>query len=175
MESLQNYNNRKTKSPNNSFNQTIVDLHPEDIYNFQSLSTRLSVVEKENELKKQKIITLEKVYIVQIMKNLKIAETITEVMADLTNQENIFEGVKESITAINVEINGFKNVDKSNQINYAGHTINYGKSPNIFTSSDNQLSYANIVKNDQLFRKLPIRKSKIRSGKEMNVIISGLE
>ena len=96
-------------------------------------------------------------------------------MADLTNQENIFEGVKESITAINVEINGFKNVDKSNQINYAGHTINYGKSPNIVTSSDNQLSHANIVKNDQLFRKLSIRKSKIRSGKEMNVIISGLE
>ena len=40
-------------------------------------------------------------------------------MSDLTNEENIFEILKESITAINVEINGFKNVNKSNEISYA--------------------------------------------------------
>ena len=149
-------NSPSQNSPNNSLNQTIVDLHPEDIYNFQSLSTRLSEVEKENERLKQNIVTLGKRSDNEIS---KIAETIfTEVISVLTNQENIFEGVKESITAINIEINGFKNVDKSNEINYAGHTINYGKSPNIVTSSDNQLSYANIVKKRSIIQKIADKK-----------------
>ena len=35
-------NSPKQNSPNNSLDQSIGDLHPEDVYNFQSLSSRLS-------------------------------------------------------------------------------------------------------------------------------------
>jgi len=74
-------------------------------------------------------------------------------MSDLTNQHN-FEGMKKLITAINVEINGFKNVNKSNETSYAGLTkqivdiqSTMANIQNILPPIDYRLSYANIVKN----------------------------
>jgi len=72
----------------------------------------------------------------------------------MSNQQNIFKGMKESITAKNVEINGFKNVNKSDEISHGVFTkrtvdiqSTIANLQSIVSISENQLSYANFVKN----------------------------
>ena len=84
-------------------------------------------------------------------------------------------------------MNGFKKIIKSNESIYGEFKkqcvdmqATLQNLQNIIPSSDNvnQLSYANIVKNGGSIQKNTdkvITESKIRSCKEMNIIISGLE
>jgi len=88
---------------------------------------------------------------------------VSEVKTDLLTQENKYESMNESIKVINLGMNGFKKIIKSNESidgEFKKQCVDMQATlqnlQNIIPSSDNvnQLSYANIVKNGGSIQKI---------------------
>ena len=171
----------QSQSLKNSLEKTIVDLeNEEDVYHLHSLSLRLNIMEAENKLLKEKILNLEN-------ENLSLKTNIDEIKINIV--ENKYDTFKDSFDAINIMISDVKKKIKSTDTTYAAlkkQMVDLKTSVDDLqndTSNSNPdvgdpLSYANIVKNGGSIQKITdkvLSEAKIRSLKEMNVIITGLD
>jgi hypothetical protein len=154
---------------------------------YEALLNKFNEINDHNKFLVKKVMKLEK-YVEEIdSEKSKIAETLGELLTDTTQNENKLDKVEESVKSVNSTLSSFKKNNKANETIGAGlkkqileiqKIVDNLQSVISSKGTEDPGSYANIVRNGNGIQKITekvIAESKIRSVKELNIIITGIE